>query len=251
MPPTKTSSTIVANAKTAGKGHAAPAKMKSPNIPTLLDIMKTRPYTFNFDTLDGSFVVYYTDGGVNYADVIFLVNGILPENGSRIRIADDNMSVIFERAIHSKLFTKFTLKAIMESDCKNFNENSNCTVEYDNTTTQQMRKNNIVPDTNDYYWGQQQVVPLKAKCTGNPDVSETPWYSGEKIHGQRQFNSIFLCTVTMAEQRVSTKVLVSRKRAVDFGFGSQESDGPPSPPEPRPRRSGYAGGFSTRCCSED
>ena len=79
---------------------------------------------FNFDTLDGSFIVYYTDGGgVNYTDVIsLLVNGNIPENRSRICIADDNMSVIFEHTIHSKLFTKFTLKAIMESDSKNFNK---------------------------------------------------------------------------------------------------------------------------------
>lgn len=39
------------------------------------------PYNFN-DTLDGSFVTYYTWGRVNYADVVFLVNGVLDESAS-------------------------------------------------------------------------------------------------------------------------------------------------------------------------
>lgn len=154
----------------------------------------------------------------------------------------DCMTVTFERALHSRLFTKFTLKAILDGDeTKQYKENDNRTVEYDNTTTQGMRRDGKVPDTNGYYWGQEQVMKLKEKCTGDPELSEHPYYNGLKVNGVRQYNTIFLVRVKMAEQRVSTGVSVKKKRAVDFGFGSQESDdGPPSPPA---RNDGYGDSY--------
>ena len=67
--------------------------------------------------------------------------------------------------------------------------------------------------------------------TLSPELSEHPYYNGLRVDGVRQYNTIFLCRLKLAEQRVSTEVSVKMKRAVDFGFGSQESgDGPPSPP---------------------
>jgi hypothetical protein len=81
---------------------------------------------------------------------------------------------------------------------------------------------------------------LKERSTGDPELSEHPYYNGLKICGVCQFNTIFLCRLKfLAEQRVSTEVMVTKKAAVDFGFGSQESsDAPPSPPLPPPHRNG-------------
>lgn len=45
----------------------------------------------------------------------------------------------------------------------------------------------------------------------------------------------------MAEQRVSANASVKRRNAVDFGFGSQDSDGPPGP----------CGGSFKRSCVDD
>ena len=180
---------------------------------------------------------------VNYADVVFLVNGVLPADGRRITVSKDCKTVTFERALHSRLFTKITLKAILGGE--DYKENDNRTVEYDTATTQAMRRDGLVADTNGYYWGQEQVMVLKERSTGDPELSEHPYYNGQKICGVRQFNTIFLCRLKLAEQRISTEVSVTKKAAVDFGFGSQESsDAPPSPPLPPPRR--YGSGSNKR-----
>jgi hypothetical protein len=232
MPPTSVKKAKTAR-KSSGCNEAPPAIMKavtdiiSPSV-TIKPPLPSRPYTFN--TLDASFVAYYTEAQVNYADVVFLVNGVLPRDGRRITVNKDCTTVTFERALHSRLFTKFTLKAILGVETQ-YKENDNRTVEYDNTTTQGMRRDGKVADTNGFYWGKEQVMILKEKCTGDPELSEHPYYNGLRVDGVRQYNTIFLCRLKLAEQRVSTEVSVKMKRAVDFGFGSQESgDGPPSPP---------------------
>jgi hypothetical protein len=104
MPPTSSS----AKAKTAGNssGHNAPPAKKRAKVPEILfspnPPLPSRPY-YNFNTLDASFVAYYTEASVNYADVVFLVNGVLPADGRRITVSKDCKTVTFERALHSRL----------------------------------------------------------------------------------------------------------------------------------------------------
>ncbi len=63
---------------------------------------------------------------MHYANVVFLVNGVLPADGRRITVSKDCKTVTFERALHSRLFTKITLKAILGGE--DYKENDNRTV---------------------------------------------------------------------------------------------------------------------------
>ena len=123
------------------------------------------------------------------------MNGVLDESASQVRIGKDCKTVIFERAIHSRLFTKYTLAAIMQHDQgKRYQEDDNRAIAYDNCTTQEMRKKGVVPDINGFYWGQEQTRRvLKDKSTGDLDTNMYPYYNGNKIGTHRQYNTIIVC----------------------------------------------------------
>jgi hypothetical protein len=96
---------------TAARGRAASStgKSKKPtsNNP-VLNIINNRPYCYNL--ADGSFIAYYTEEMVDYADVVFLVNGTMPDHACRLSVSRDGCQVIFEQGIFDNLYSKDALR---------------------------------------------------------------------------------------------------------------------------------------------
>jgi hypothetical protein len=84
---------------TAARGRAASStgKSKKPtsNNP-VLDIINNRPYRYNL--ADGSFIAYYTEDMVDYTDVVFLVNGTMPDHAHYLSMSRDGCQVILSEA---------------------------------------------------------------------------------------------------------------------------------------------------------
>ena len=65
---------------------------------------------FLLDVHDGYVVVYYTEDGLDYAEVEIIVNGALPKNGYRFELRPDGMAVTWMRAFHRVCFSKDHLR---------------------------------------------------------------------------------------------------------------------------------------------
>jgi len=125
-----------------------------------------KPYLL--DVHNGYVVVYYTEDGLDYAEVEIIVNGVLPPNGYRFEVRPDGMAVTWMRAFHRVCFSKDHLQHTMGSS---YSLSNNRVTAYDNVT-EAMKKARLTPDASSLYWGEPQVVPLKAKCMGTPKIDE-------------------------------------------------------------------------------
>ena len=68
---------------------------------------------FFLDVHDGYVVSYYAEGGLDYAEVVVHVNGVLATNACRFEVHPDSMAITWMRAIHQICFAKEHLRAIM------------------------------------------------------------------------------------------------------------------------------------------
>jgi len=156
---------------------------------------------FLLDAHDGYVVAYYTEDGLNYAEVEVIVNGVLPANGYRFEVRPDGMAVTWMRSFHRVCFSKDHLQATMGSS----SSLSNSRVVAYNNVTEEMKKSKVTPDASRLYWGEPQVVPLKSKVTGTPKISFIRFPTGETAErkGKKhlQFSSIYYCRIMLAEQR--------------------------------------------------
>ena len=55
--------------------------------------MKKAVKPFYLDVHDGYVVSYYAEGGLDYAEVVVHVNGVLATNGCRFKLHPDGMAV--------------------------------------------------------------------------------------------------------------------------------------------------------------
>ncbi len=78
----------------ATKKPAAITEMMTP--PTVLP-----PLNFSIDSTDKFGIAYYCKGTQDFADVVIHVNGCLYESKYHVRIAQDKMSVSWQRSIKS------------------------------------------------------------------------------------------------------------------------------------------------------
>ena len=232
MPPKKVPA---AAAAAAAKKAASAATLKTDDLP--LPTVKKITKPFHLDVHDGGIVAYYNEGGTDFAEVAMHVNGVLPKGACRMRLADDGMSVTWQRSILQVCFAKEHLRAIMKTD---YNPSHNRVVAYDNVA-QQMGREKVTPDAAGLFWGGAQVIPLTFKATGTPKVTRIRYPIGEYAErngkSHLQFNSIYYCKVQLAEQRSSNMAEVDCETVDLFDIPSSQgsSDYPGSPP-PRRRR---------------
>ena len=232
MPPKKVPA---AAAAAAAKKAASAATLKTDDLP--LPTVKKITKPFHLDVHDGGIVAYYNEGGTDFAEVAMHVNGVLPKGACRMRLAEDGMSVTWQRSILQVCFAKEHLRAIMKTD---YNPSHNRVVAYDNVA-QQMGREKVTPDAAGLFWGGAQVIPLTFKATGTPKVTRIRYPIGEYAErngkSHLQFNSIYYCKVQLAEQRSSNMAEVDCETVDLFDIPSSQgsSDYPGSPP-PRRRR---------------
>lgn len=221
-----TTTTTTRNTSTSGAPTAKKAKSTSGPV---IDILDGRPYNYNLS--DGSFIAYYTEGMVDFADAVFLVNGVMDEKGHRIRIAPHGDKVIFERGIRRNIYSKDLLKILLTNDDRVYDVNSARTVAYDNATFQSLLADGNTADQGPFLWGKEQVLTLKCKVQPEPDeIAWQPYSSGLVIDGHMQFNTIVLCRMKIADQRMTKLSKGTNKRPVTFSFSQDSDDG--SPPAP-------------------
>jgi len=161
-----------------------------------------------------------------------------------IQVAKDGLLVSFVFAVPSHSFDKKILKKIMG---KNYRESSAHVVAWDDTALEMQRQN--VRPLNGLFWGKQQLVRLRWKCTGTPTAVKKHNYLTEyKVRDKRgvwhvQCHCIVLVTVRKAEGRTQVELEVESSYMDLFGVGSsqsqsqsQRSDSPSPPPRRRKKR---------------
>jgi hypothetical protein len=236
MPPKKVpAAAAAAAAKKAASAAALKTGEETDDLP--LPAVKKIPKPFHLDVHDGGIVAYYNEGGTDFAEVAMHVNGVLPKGACRMRLAEDGMSVTWQRSILQVCFAKEHLRAIMKTD---YNPSHNRVIAYDKVA-QQMGREKVTPDAAGLFWGGAQVIPLTFKATGTPKVTRIRYPIGEYAErngkSHLQFNSIYYCKVQLAEQRSSNMAEVDCETVDLFDIPSSQgsSDYPGSPP---PRGSG-------------
>ncbi len=233
MPPKKVPAAAAAAAAAAKKAASAAAlKTGETDHDLPPPAVKKIPKPFHLDVHDGGVVAYYNKGGTDFAEVAMHVNGVLPKGACRMRLAEDGMSVTWQRSILQVCFTKEHLRAIMKND---YNPSHNRVVAYDNVA-QQMGREKVTPDAAGLFWGGAQIIPLTFKATGTPKVTRIRYPIGEyaERNGKSylQCNSIYYCKVQLAEQRSSNMAEVDCETVDLFDIPSSQgsSDYPGSPP---------------------
>jgi hypothetical protein len=231
MPPKKVpAAAAAAAAKKAASAAALKTGEETDDLP--LPAVKKIPKPFHLDVHDGGIVAYYNEGGTDFAEVAMHVNGVLPKGACRMRLAEDGMSVTWQRSILQVCFGKEHLRAIMKTD---YNPSHNRVIAYDKVA-QQMGREKVTPDAAGLFWGGAQVIPLTFKATGTPKVTRIRYPIGEYAErngkSHLQFNSIYYCKVQLAEQRSSNMAEVDCKTVDLFDIPSSQgsSDYPDSPP---------------------
>ena len=192
---------------------------------------------FLLDAHDGYVVAYFTEDGLDFAEVEVIVNGVLPEGGYRFEVRPDGMAVTWMRAFHRVCFSKDHLRATMG---ESFSLSNNRVTAYDNVT-EVMKKAKVTPDASNFYWGEPQVVPLRSKCTGTPKITELRFATGEnairKGKTHMQFSTIYYCRVLLSEQRSSNTAAVNHQTVdlLDLPSSQSENNSPPCRRSPRKR----------------
>ena len=223
MPPKPKAPTAAAKRKagpkTTGEVEGVDYVTPSPKV-------SYRSYDVNMS--DGWCCVKYLDGEYDYYFLEFHINGVIPEGGYKVVFADDGCSVKFKRAIHMLCFSKHHLKSIMEDK---YNDAHSLVTAVD-VNADQMRKDKV-EQSGDYYWGAEQVVHLKERCTGTPTINYVEYYNGNKVGKYKQYNSVVTCKVQVADQRMNSMKAVSRSVVNLFDIPSSQEDSPPPPPKQR------------------
>jgi len=109
---------------------------------------------------------YYADRVYDYTNIVFRVNGTKQKGEYEVRVAEDGLSVSFQRAICSRFFNKQILRIIMG---ENYHESSARIFAWDDMVLE-MQKKKVRP-RNGLFWGEPQMVRLNWKCTGTPTPS--------------------------------------------------------------------------------
>jgi hypothetical protein len=71
---------------------------------------------------------------------------------------------------------------------------------------QAMKRNKVIPDASDLYWGAPQVILLNQHCKGTPHKAIYPYPMQHKIMDNdkvkyHQYNTLLHCRVQLVEQR--------------------------------------------------
>ncbi len=164
------------------------------------------------------------------------INGVVTKGTYRFTVADDGMSVLWQRVIHKRCFDKKLLQGIMKDK---YSSSHSRVIAYNNVL-QEMHLNRLTPDTSGLYWGAPQVIRLSKKVTGSHLESVHPYPTIVKIQGATQHNTLAHCRVILARQRIKASAPM-HYRVIDlFGLqSSQESnDIHQEPPYSPPKRIG-------------
>ena len=86
-----------------------------------------------------------------------------------------------------------------------------------------------------------QVVNLKVKCTGTPQISYKAYKSGLIVGGHKQYNFVCTCRVQVAAQRTETMQRVEKGVVQMFDLPSSQSsmDSPPDRRKPKGNKRSY------------
>jgi hypothetical protein len=125
---------------------------------------------YSLDVHNAAIITYYNDEGIDYAEVKVYVNGVIPPGKSHFLLAEDRMSVSWQRAVDWRCFLKEHLCGVM---CGKFSTSHSCVIAYCNVV-QVMKRNKMIPDAGGLYWGTPQVIRLNQCCTGPPTKQSTP-----------------------------------------------------------------------------
>ena len=187
---------------------------------------------YHLDTCDAAIVAYYSDGGVDYAEVEVHVNGGLPPGTYRFSLAENGMTISFSRGISAVCFDTKRFRGVMGPK---YSQSSSWVMAFDNAV-QAMYHNKVTPDTGGQYWGAPQVINLREKCTGTPVINIYPYRTNFKIEGARQYNILVHCRVQLAVQRISRSA-PTHSRVIDlFDIQSSQDSHDQAHPSPPPQR---------------
>lgn len=224
MPPKPKATTAAAAKRRAGPKTTGEVE----GVDFITPSPKVSNRSYNVNMLDGWCCVKYLDGEFDFFFIEFHINGVIPEGGYKVVFADDGLSVKFKRAIHILCFAKHHLKSIMGDK---YNDAHSLVTAVD-VNADQMRKDKV-EQSGDYYWGAEQVVHLKERCTGTPTIKYVEYYNGNKVGKYKQYNSVVTCKVQVADQRMNSMKAVSRSVVNLFDIPSSQEDSPPPPPRRR------------------
>ena len=181
---------------------------------------------------DAAMIAYYSDEGVDYAEVEMHVTGAVPPGTYRFALAEDGMSITWQRGIDKRCLDKERFKGVMG---RKYSSSSSRVVAYSNVM-QAMHQSKVSPDAAGQYWGAPQVIRLTEKCTGTPLESIYHYRTPFLIEGHRQFNTLLHCRVQQAVQSFSNAA-PTHSKVIDL-FGIQSSQESNESYEPKKRRGG-------------
>ena len=176
-------------------------------------------------TGDGYIVKYYTHKFKDYVEVEFFVNGVLPQQGYKVELSEDGMSLKWRKGIPDYFFETKRMTVMLGNQ---YHPNNTRVIAHDNVV-QQIRRGGT-ENQGLHFAGEEQaqIVPLEVRCTGNPRVKETLQKSDEVIvggHTHYQFNTIYSCKLQAMEQRSAQKKKAVRSVFLDeVGALSDDDD---------------------------
>jgi hypothetical protein len=124
-------------------------KKKTASADTTIPAPAKKSALYYLNTCDTSVVAYYQDDGVRYAEVALYTNSVVPKGTYCFTVAEDGMSVTWQRAIHKRCFDKKLLQGIMKDK---YSSSHSHVIAYDNVL-QEMHVNRFSPDASGLYWG--------------------------------------------------------------------------------------------------
>jgi hypothetical protein len=193
---------------------------------------------FHLDMRDAAMIAYYSDGGVDYAEVEMHVTGAVPPGTYRFALAEDGMSISWQRGIDKRCLDKGRFKGVMG---RKYSSSSSRVVAYSNVM-QAMHQSKVSPDAVGQYWGAPQVIRLTEKCTGTPLESIYHYRTPFKVEGHHQYNTLLHCRVQLAVQRYSNAA-PTHSRVIDlFGIQSSQESCESYEPKQHSRKGGGGGG---------
>jgi hypothetical protein len=158
------------------------------------------PSKFSVDSTDKYGIAYYCMGTQDFAVVVIHINGVLYKSDYRMSVAQDGMSVLFQRSINFLCYIKEILALIMG----NAYSPSNHLVVAHNNIAQEMFAKKIRPN-NKRIWGAAQMMRIKWECTGTPAIVKRDYaidYITINSNGRRncQKNRIIIIKLKKAKE---------------------------------------------------
>jgi hypothetical protein len=186
------------------------------------------PSNFSVDAANKFGIAYYCEGTQDFADVAIHVNGCLYESDYCMSIAQDGMSVWWQRSINSLCYTKEILALIMGNA---YSPSNHRAVAYNDIAQEMFAK--IIRPKNKYIWGTVQVMRIKWECTGTPTILKRNYaidYIMVNLNGRRNYQQNMIIIIKLKKAKEPTTEAEVNVVKIDFFGPFSQGSSNPSPP---------------------